>query len=62
MQKKPPIPGVSESLAAARLREYGCDIGQGDFFSPPLSAQEVVDLLGQDYSAGNSFSEIELMQ
>ena len=54
--------GVENAETAARLREYGCDIGQGYFFSPPLSAQEVVDLLGQDYSAGNSFSEIELMQ
>ena len=40
-------------------------MGQGYFFSPPLSAEGVVDLLGQnysDYSAGDSVSEIELMQ
>jgi diguanylate cyclase (GGDEF)-like protein len=54
--------GVENAETAARLREYGCDVGQGYFFSPPLSAQEVVDLLGQGYSAGNSVSEIELMQ
>lgn len=54
--------GVENAETAARLREYGCDVGQGYFFSPPLSADGVVDLLGQNYSAGNSFSEIELMQ
>jgi EAL domain-containing protein (putative c-di-GMP-specific phosphodiesterase class I) len=54
--------GVENAETAARLREYGCDVGQGYFFSAPLSAQGVVDLLGQDYSAGNSVSEIELMQ
>jgi hypothetical protein len=54
--------GVENAETAARLREYGCDVGQGYFFSPPLSAQQVVDLLVQDYSAGSSFSEIELMQ
>jgi len=54
--------GVENAETAARLREYGCDVGQGYFFSPPLSARQVVDLLRQDYSAGNSVSEIELMQ
>ena len=54
--------GVENAETAARLREYGCDVGQGYFFSPPLSAQQVVDLLVRDYSAGSSFSEIELMQ
>ena len=54
--------GVENAETAARLREYGCDVGQGYFFRPPLSAQQVVDLLVRDYSAGSSFSEIELMQ
>ena len=54
--------GVENAETAARLREYGCDVGQGYFFSPPLSAEGVVDVLGQNYSAGDSFSEIELMQ
>ncbi|MCX6482933.1 MAG: EAL domain-containing protein [Mycobacterium sp.] len=54
--------GVENADTAARLREYGCDVGQGYFFSAPLSAEGVVDLLGQGYSAGNSVSEIELMQ
>jgi len=55
--------GVENAETAARLREYGCDVGQGYFFSPPLSAEGVVDdLLRQNYSAGSSFSEIELMQ
>jgi EAL domain-containing protein (putative c-di-GMP-specific phosphodiesterase class I) len=54
--------GVENAETAARLREYGCDVGQGYFFSPPLSAEGVVDLLAQNYSAGSSFSEIELMQ
>jgi len=54
--------GVENAETAARLREYGCDVGQGYFFSAPLSAEAVADLLGQGYSAGNSVSEIELMQ
>ena len=54
--------GVENADTAALLREYGCDVGQGYFFSAPLSAEGVVDLLGQGYSAGNSVSEIELMQ
>lgn len=54
--------GVENADTAVRLREYGCDVGQGYFFSAPLSAEGVVDLLGQGYSAGNSVSEIELMQ
>ena len=53
---------MENAETAARLREYGCDVGQGYFFSPPLSAEGVVDLLAQNYSAGSSFSEIELMQ
>ncbi len=37
--------GVEDAATANRLRELGCDIGQGYYFSPPLTADEVLDSL-----------------
>lgn len=37
--------GVETLEQAARLRELGCEYGQGDFFSKPLNAQAVEALL-----------------
>ncbi|MCT7659575.1 putative bifunctional diguanylate cyclase/phosphodiesterase [Mycobacterium deserti] len=37
--------GVENAETAARLRGYGCDIAQGYFYSPPLSAIEMLELL-----------------
>lgn len=39
------VEGVENAETAARLGEYGCDVGQGYFYSPPLSADELLDLL-----------------
>jgi len=37
--------GVEDAGTADRLREYGCDVGQGYFFSPPLTPDGLLALL-----------------
>jgi len=37
--------GVENAETAWKLREYGCEIGQGFYYSPPLDALAVLDLL-----------------
>lgn len=37
--------GVETAAAAARLREQGCDVAQGYYYSPPLNASGIVDLV-----------------
>lgn|SRR5215211_437931 len=37
--------GVDTSEQATRLRELGCDLGQGRYYSPPLSAERMEALL-----------------
>jgi diguanylate cyclase (GGDEF)-like protein len=37
--------GIENAEQAAHLRELGCDLGQGDYFSPPLPPQEMGQLL-----------------
>jgi diguanylate cyclase (GGDEF)-like protein len=34
--------GVENAETASRLREYGCDVAQGYFFSPPLSVEDLI--------------------
>jgi EAL domain-containing protein (putative c-di-GMP-specific phosphodiesterase class I) len=36
--------GVEDKETADRLREYGCDIAQGHYFSPPISAKALSEL------------------
>jgi len=36
--------GVEDEATAARLREYGCEVGQGYYYSPPLAASELLEL------------------
>jgi diguanylate cyclase (GGDEF)-like protein/PAS domain S-box-containing protein len=36
--------GVETAEQASRLREMGCDVGQGYFFGPPMPARQVLDL------------------
>jgi EAL domain-containing protein (putative c-di-GMP-specific phosphodiesterase class I) len=38
--------GVETREQLAFLREKSCPVGQGHFFSPPVPASEVVELLG----------------
>jgi EAL domain-containing protein (putative c-di-GMP-specific phosphodiesterase class I) len=39
--------GVENAETASRLREYGCDVAQGYYLSPPLSVEELIDSLAQ---------------
>ncbi len=57
--------GVESAAIAARLREYGCDVAQGYYYSPPLAASDMLALLlsaRTPQDEGTSRSEIELMQ
>ncbi|HEY1358368.1 MAG TPA: EAL domain-containing protein [Thermoleophilaceae bacterium] len=38
--------GIESPEQASRLRDLGCDLGQGDHFSPPLPPDEIGKLLG----------------
>jgi diguanylate cyclase (GGDEF)-like protein len=37
--------GVEDAQTAARLREFGCDVAQGFYFSPPIGSPELLALL-----------------
>ena len=70
--------GVENAETAERLREFGCEVAQGYYYSPPISAAAMMNLLASGQSkrpkrvefegldgyepAGTSRSEIELMQ
>ena len=36
--------GVEDEATAARLREYGCEVGQGYYYSPPLAVADLLEL------------------
>ncbi|QFS91503.1 Phytochrome-like protein cph2 [Mycobacterium sp. THAF192] len=63
----PVAEGVENAATAERLRQFGCDVAQGYFYSRPLPAADTVALLsahqrGRYVCDGTSRSEIELMQ
>jgi EAL domain-containing protein (putative c-di-GMP-specific phosphodiesterase class I) len=37
--------GVEDAETAARLREYGCDVAQGFYYSPPVSSAELLEII-----------------
>ncbi|MGX9791099.1 putative bifunctional diguanylate cyclase/phosphodiesterase [Mycobacterium sp. MMS18-G62] len=37
--------GVEDAVTIARLREYGCDVAQGYYYSPPITADEMFEML-----------------
>ena len=41
----PVAEGVENAETAAKLLEYGCDVNQGYYYSPPLPASALLDLL-----------------
>lgn len=41
----PVAEGVENAEIADRLLEYGCDVAQGYYYSPPVSADAILDLL-----------------
>jgi diguanylate cyclase len=40
--------GVEDGETAARLRDYGCEVGQGFYYSPPVAAAATGALLARD--------------
>jgi EAL domain-containing protein (putative c-di-GMP-specific phosphodiesterase class I) len=40
--------GVENAATADRLRELGCDVGQGFYFSAPLTADDMLDAVAAD--------------
>lgn len=51
--------GVEDAVTVTRLREYGCDVAQGYFYSPPVSADEILAMLSTRRAPA---AAIELMQ
>ena len=37
--------GVENAETAERLREFGCDVAQGYYYSPPVSAAAMMNML-----------------
>jgi EAL domain-containing protein (putative c-di-GMP-specific phosphodiesterase class I) len=37
--------GIEDAATVARLREYGCDVAQGYYYSPPIEATAMLELL-----------------
>ncbi|MFN8043012.1 MAG: bifunctional diguanylate cyclase/phosphodiesterase [Mycobacterium sp.] len=50
------VEGVEDAETAARLREFGCDVGQGYHFSPPLTSDELLELLRRSAPASTRSS------
>ena len=50
------VEGVEDAETSARLREYGCDVGQGYYFSPPVTSAELVELLRRSAPASTRSS------
>jgi EAL domain-containing protein (putative c-di-GMP-specific phosphodiesterase class I) len=42
--------GVEDVETADRLREYGCGVAQGFYFSPPVDPATMLDLLARGVS------------
>jgi EAL domain-containing protein (putative c-di-GMP-specific phosphodiesterase class I) len=38
--------GIENAESAVQLRDFGCDVLQGFFLSPPLQASEVLGVVG----------------
>ena len=41
--------GVEDALTAIRLLEYGCEVAQGYYFSPPVAAPVMLEMLASRY-------------
>ncbi|WP_308197393.1 EAL domain-containing protein [Candidatus Mycolicibacterium alkanivorans] len=39
------VEGIEDAETATRVREYGCDVGQGLYFSPPVNSEQLLELL-----------------
>ena len=43
--------GIEDAATVARLREYGCDVAQGYYYSPPVDAAAMLELLSSTMRA-----------
>ncbi len=48
--------GIEDAATADHLRDFGCDIGQGFFFSPPVTSEQLVEMLGRQEPASTRSS------
>ena len=46
--------GVEDAATAARLQEFGCDVGQGYYYSRPLTSEELLRLLMQSTAVASA--------
>ncbi|OBA91958.1 hypothetical protein A5662_21505 [Mycobacteriaceae bacterium 1482268.1] len=53
--------GVENAETAERLREFGCEVAQGYYYSPPVSAAAMMNMLasGQQKRAQDELEELE---
>jgi diguanylate cyclase len=51
--------GVENAETAARLREYGCEVVQGYYYSPPISAAATMNLLASGQAKAQHRLEFE---
>lgn len=57
--------GVEDALTAIRLLEYGCEVAQGYYYSPPVPAPAMLEMLSSRSRLNRRSaptSEVELMQ
>ena len=47
------VEGVETAEIASVLRDMGCDVGQGYYFSPPLTLEKLLDLLSPGGATGS---------
>ena len=51
--------GVEDAETADRLREFGCEVAQGYYYSPPISAAAMMNLLASGQAKRPSPAELE---
>ena len=51
--------GVEDAETAERLREFGCEVAQGYYYSPPISAAAMMNLLASGQAKRPSPAELE---
>jgi EAL domain-containing protein (putative c-di-GMP-specific phosphodiesterase class I) len=51
--------GVENAETASRLREFGCEVAQGYYYSPPVSAAAMMNMLASGQPARGTQVEFE---
>ncbi|MFN8031896.1 MAG: EAL domain-containing protein [Mycobacterium sp.] len=50
------VEGIEDAETASRVRDYGCDVGQGLYCSPPVSSEQLLELLRRSAPASTRSS------